>query len=112
MSKALKQYSKFLKKKLAAEEILKDLKPLALRELKKCKDGQAVVDDVEYHLTTKSETIYPESVTERIKELRDAAKESGKTKTKTTEAFDAQIPKSVKETVLSKILDYKKYFVK
>lgn len=110
--KALNQYSKILKKKLAMDEILKDLKPLALRELKKCKDGQAVVDDVEYHLTTKTETQYPDSVNERIKELREEAKAKGKVKLRTSEAFDAQIPKSVKETVLAKVLDYKKYFVR
>ena len=110
--KNLKLYSKYLKKKLAADEILKDLKPLALRELKRCEDGQAVVDDVEYHLTTKTETVYPESVTEKIKELREEARESGKTKIKTFEAFDASIPKSVKDVVLSKVADFKKYFVK
>ena len=110
--KDLKQYSKYLKKKLAAEEILKDLKPFALRELKKCKDGKAVVDDVEYHLTTKSETIYPESVTEQIKELREKARNAGKVKIKTSDAFDAQIPKSVKEIVLGKVNDFKKYFAR
>jgi hypothetical protein len=112
MAVALKKYSKYLKKKLAMEEILDDLKPLALRELKRSKDGQAIVDDVEYHLTEKSTTSYPDEVNHKIQTLREEARNSGKCKIKSREAFDAYLPKSSKETVLAKITDYKNYFGK
>ena len=112
MNSALKQYSKYLKKKLAADEILKDLQPLVLRELRRCKEGKAVEDDVEYHLTTKTSINYPASVNDKIKELREEAKAKGKCKTRSVEAFDAQIPRSVKENVLARVPDYRKYFGK
>jgi len=109
---ALKQYSKYLKKKLAADEILKDLQPLALRELRKCREGKAVEDDVEYHLTTKTTINYPKTVNEKIQELREEARTKGKCKSRSVEAFDAYIPKSVKENVLAQVTDFKRYFGK
>ncbi len=106
----LKQYAKILKKKLAAEAILKDLHPLAFKELKRSPDGKAIVSDVEFHLTSKVTTQYPDDVNEKIKQLREDAKESGKVKILSSESFDAQIPKSTKKKVLSTVPDYKKYF--
>ncbi len=106
----LKNYSKFLKKKLAAEAILEDLKPNVLIELKKFSDGQTVCDDVEYHITTSSSTSFNEEVNDAIKSIKENAKQAGKFKVETKETFNASIPKSVKEKVLAKITDYKNYF--
>ena len=112
MNSALKQYSKFYKKKLAAEAILNDLRPSAIRELKKSKDKQAVVDDVEYHITKKPKNDYPEDVKKKIERLRERAKKQGRVKTKIQTTLDAEIPKSVKEKVLTQVTEYKKYFGK
>lgn len=106
----LKQYAKAVKKKLAVDAILKDLHPLAFKELKKQPDGKAVVSDVEFHLTSKVTTQYPDDVNEKIKQLREEAKESGKVKILSSESFDAQIPKSTKKKVLATVPDYKKHF--
>jgi hypothetical protein len=106
--KNLKIYSKYYKKVQALNEILKDLKPAVLRELKKCPDGQAIVDDVEYHRTIKITKTYPKEVTEAINSLRENA---DLVSSKETESFDAYIPKSVKDEVLAKSsTDFKKYF--
>lgn len=108
--KALKNYAKYYKRKLVMEEILRDLKANALRELKICDDGQAVVDDVEFHLTTKTTTSYPELVSKKIKDLREKARKDGTITTSSTESFDSSIPKSTKEKVLAQVPDYKKHF--
>jgi hypothetical protein len=106
----LKAYAKAYKKKLAADAILKDLHPLAFKELKKHKEGKAVVSDVEFHLTNKVTKKYPDEVTDEINRLREDAFNSGKVKTVSAQSFDAQIPKSTKEKVLATITDYKKHF--
>ena len=106
----LKLYAKYLKKKQAYDEILKDLQPLAFKELKKQPEGKAIVSDVEYHITSKTKITYPESVTEEVNRLREEARNSGKAKSVSTLSFDAQIPKSAKERVLSVVTDYKKHF--
>lgn len=114
---AIKQYSKYLKKMKAAEEILKELKAQVLRELRKYPDGKAIVDDVEYHLTKKTETKYATEVEERMKELRkliekikEGEKEAGRAVTTEKETFDAYIPKSNLENVLGSVTDYKNFF--
>lgn len=106
----LKLYAKFLKKKQAFDEILKDLQPLAFKELKKQPEGKAIVSEVEFHITSKTKITYPESVTEQVNQLREDARNSGKAKSVSTLSFDAQIPKSAKDRVLSVVNDYKKHF--
>ncbi|WP_337871602.1 hypothetical protein [Ignavibacterium sp.] len=115
--KALKSYAKFYKKMKAFEEILKDLHPLALRELKKHPDGKADLDGVEFHLTKKVEKKFDEFVEAELKELRDKinelkkdAEEKGRIIINEKETFDAQIPRSVKESVLGEVNEYKKWF--
>jgi hypothetical protein len=110
MSTKLKLYSKFLKKKLAAEAILEDLKPNVLIELKKFTDGQTVCDDVEYHITNSSSTKFADDVNEQIKAIKENAKQANKFTLEVKETFNAAIPKSVKEKVLLKITEYKNYF--
>lgn len=107
----LKQYAKFYKKMIAYDEILKDLKPLAQKELKKQPDQKAITGGVEFHMTSKVTKEYPQVITEAIKILREDASGKGLVKEKTVPTFDAYIPKSVKESVLSKdVNDYRKYF--
>jgi len=108
--KALKTYAKFFKKKAAYEEILSDIKPNALRELKKQPEGKADVDGIEFHVTNKTTKKYSEELTTQIKKLREDEEEAGKVKTSSTESFDASIPRSVKESVLSDVSDFKKHF--
>lgn len=115
--KFLKAYAKYYKMYKAFEEILKDLHPLALRELKKYPEGKADYDGVEFHLTKKIERKYSETIDKQLKELRDkieeikaTAEQSGLVILNEKETFDAQIPRSSKEQVLSSVKDYKKYF--
>lgn len=113
----LKMYAKIYIKIKALDEILKDLQPLALRELKKFPDGKADFDGVEFHLTKKSEKKYDEIVEAELKQMRDKinqlkqdAEENGKVIINEKETFDASIPRSSKDQVLATIPDYKKYF--
>lgn len=109
--KYIRQYAKLLKKQIALEEILKDLKPTVQKELRKCLDQKAIADNVEFHITSKAKKEYPAALTEQIKQLRADAEASGKVKTSYAESFDAYIPKSVKEEVLAKSSsDYRKHF--
>lgn len=115
--KNLKMYSKYYIKLKAIDEILKDLQPLALRELKKMPDGKADFNGVEFHLTKKVEKKFDEFVETELKELRDKinlikkeAEDNGRIILNEKETFDAQIPRSSKEQVLSSVSDYKKYF--
>lgn len=109
--KYIKQYAKLYKKLLALEEILKDIKPLAQKELRKCVDQKAIADNVEFHITNKTKKEYPAAVTEQIKQIRTDAENSGKVKISYSESFDAYVPKSVKEEVLAKASsDYRKHF--
>lgn len=115
--KALKLYAKFYKKLKAMDEILKDLHPLALRELKKQPEGKADYDGVEFHLTKKVEKKFDEFVEAELKEMRDKinelkkeAEEKGRLILSEKETFDAQIPRSSKEQVLASVIEYKKYF--
>jgi len=114
---ALKLYAKFYVKQKAMEDILKDLHPLALRELKKYPEGKADFEGVEFHITKKVEKKYDDNLEAELKELRDKinilkqnAENEGKVKLVEKETFDAQIPRSSKEQVLSAVRDYKKYF--
>lgn len=115
--KNLKQYAKYLKRKQAYEEILKDLHEPALRELKRLPDGQAVLSDVEFHITKKVERKYSTAVDAILKEKRSEIErikkdeeDAGRVKLSEKETFDAYIPKSAKDTVLAQVNDYKKYF--
>lgn len=115
--KALKLYAKYYKTMKAMDEILKDLHPLALRELKKYPEGKADYDGVEFHLTKKVEKKFDEFVEAELKEMRDKindlkkeAEEKGRVILNEKETFDAQIPRSSKDQVLSSVRDYKKYF--
>lgn len=115
--KVLKLYAKFYKKLKAMEEILKDIHPLALRELKKYPDGKADFDGVEFHLTRKVEKKYADEVETELKELRNKtnvlklkAEEEGKVRFTERETFDAQIPRSSKDEVLGCVVEYKKHF--
>jgi DNA replication protein DnaC len=115
--KALKLYSKFYKKLKAMEEILKDLHPLALRELRKQPEGKADYDGVEFHLTKKVEKKYDEYVDAELKEMREKinklkeeAEKNGKVIYNEKETFDASIPRSAKKNVLSSVVEYRKYF--
>lgn len=109
--RALKKYSMLLKRKLAYEEMLKDIKNEVLRELKKCDNGQAVVDEVEYHTTIKVSNKYPKDLTEQIKAMQEKAKDQGLVKTKESDSFDAYIPKSSKVLVLARAVpEFKKFF--
>ncbi len=115
--KSLKKYARFLKKKLAYEEILKDLQETCLRELRKADNGQAIVDEVEFHLTKKTERKYSDSVEEtlkakrkEIKDLQEEEEKAGRVVLKYKETFDSYIPKSTREDVLAEVTDYKKHF--
>lgn len=115
--KALKMFAKYLKRKLAYEAILKDIQEPALRELRKCDDGQAVVDDVEFHMTKKTEKKFNAAVDEELKDLRKKvddiklkAENEGSVIITEKETFDSSIPKSVKDDVLSQVPDFKKHF--
>ncbi|MCZ7608871.1 MAG: hypothetical protein M5U17_01780 [Ignavibacterium sp.] len=115
--KSLKKYAKFLKKKLAYEEILRDLQEACLRELRKEDNGQAIVDEVEFHLTKKTERKYSNAIEEvlrakrkEIKDMQEAEEEAGRVVLKHKETFDSYIPKSTREDVLAEVLDYKKHF--
>lgn len=115
--RTLKKYAKYLKKKLAYEAILKDLQEAALRELRKQENGQAIVDEVEFHVTRKFERKYSDAIEEMLKEARAKIKEiqeneekAGRVVMKEKESFDAYIPKSTKEDVLAEINDFKKHF--
>ncbi len=115
--KALKLYSKYLKRKLAYERILKELKNECLRELMRTEDGKAIVDDVEYHLTKKIEREYLPQVEETLKNLRKKIEEikeleekEGRVKIKEKVTFDSYIPFSVVESVLAQVPDFRKFF--
>jgi len=116
--KALKLYAKYYIKMKAMDEILKDLHPLVLRELKKFPEGKADYEGVEFHLTKKTEKKYDDSIEEQLKELREkineiklTAEENGKVIIIEKETFDASIPRSSKNNILSKVKEYKKHFV-
>lgn len=115
--KALKLYAKYYKRLKAMDEILKDLHPLALRELKKCPEGKADLEGVEFHVTKKTEKKFDEFVEAKLKDMREQinlikqeAEEKERVVIVERETFDAQIPRSSKEQVLASITDYKKYF--
>ncbi|BDQ03514.1 hypothetical protein [Ignavibacterium sp.] len=115
--KALKLYAKYYKKMKAMDEILKDLHPLALRELKKYPEGKADFEGVEFHLTKKVEKKFDEFIEAELKEMRDKinqlkqeAEEKGRVILNERETFDAYIPRSSKDQVLAGIPDYRKYF--
>lgn len=115
--KNLKLYAKYYIKMKAMEEILKDLQPLALRELKKQPEGKADFNGVEFHITKKVEKKFDEFVEAELKEMREkisemkqAAEEKGRVILNERETFDAQIPRSTKEEVLASVTEYKKYF--
>lgn len=115
--RALKLYSKYLKRKLAYENILKELKDECLRELKRTENGKAVVDGVEYHLTKKVERKYMPNVEEELKKLRkmiDEIKEleekEGRVILKEKETFDSYIPASSLEAMLAEVPEYRKFF--
>lgn len=115
--KTLKLFAKIYIKMKAMEEILKDIHPLALRELKKYPEGKADFEGVEFHLTKKVEKKYDEFVEAELKEMRDKinelkkdAEEKGRVNLNEKETFDAQIPRSSKENILSKVNDYRKHF--
>lgn len=115
--KYLKAYAKYYKKLKAMDEILKDIHPMALRELKKYPDGKADFDGVEFHITKKVEKKFDEFFEAELKEMRDKinelkkeAEEKGRVILNEKETFDAQIPRSNKEEVLARIKEYKKYF--
>lgn len=105
----LTKYAKILKKKLAYDEILKDIKPAAIKELKRQR-GKATISDVEFHLTTKKEIAYSKELKDKIKVLRTEELNTGKAKVLATQTLNAEIPKSVKEKVLAQVTDYKKHF--
>jgi hypothetical protein len=118
---ALKKYARLHKKKLALEEILSDLKGEALEELKACPDGKAVAEDVEFNLSTTTKKVFPELVQKEIdsinKEaklktdtLKVAAENANQVEVSSEKILVAKLPKSVKEKVLAKIPDYRKYF--
>jgi len=108
--KALKNYSKYFKKKCAYEEILKDIHPAALRELKKCPEGKTDIDGVEFHVTNKPKKEYTEEVKAKIKQIREDEEKAGRVDVSSTESFDASIPRSVKEKVLAVVSDFRKHF--
>lgn len=115
--KALKQYAKMYIKLKAIEEILKDLHPTVLRELRKYPEGKADFDGVEFHLTKKVERKYQKDIEEKLKELRKMidglkaeAEQNGMVEITEKETFDASIPRSAKEQILAKVTEYKKYF--
>ena len=115
--KNLKMYTKYYIKLKAIDEILKDLQPLALRELKKMPDGKADFNGVEFHLTKKVEKKFDvvveaelKEIREKINKLKEDAEKAGRVVYNDKETFDAQIPRSSKEQVLSSVSDYKKYF--
>lgn len=115
--RSLRKYAKYLKKKLAYESILKDLQEPALRELRKQENGQAIVDEVEFHVTkkvtkefsTRTEELLAE-MREKTKQLKEMDERDGLVVIKEKETFDAYIPKSTKEDVLAEVNDYKKHF--
>lgn len=116
--KALKMYAKYYTKMIAMEEILKDLHPIAIRELKKYPEGKADFDGVEFHLTKKTEKKYNEKaelalkmLRENINEIKKEAEAKGMVEITEKETFDASIPRSNKKNVLAKISEYKKHFV-
>jgi hypothetical protein len=107
----LKLYAKLLKKSLALTEILKDIKPLTIKELKRFPDMQAVKDGVEFHMTTKSKKEYPDDVKLAIEALRTSSESAGHVKITSINTLDAYVPKSVKDTVLARAsADYRKHF--
>lgn len=115
--KATKKYAKFLKKKLAYEEILKDLQEPVLRELKKAENGQAIVDEVEFHVTRKFDRKYSTEIEAQLKEkrkqieeIKEVEEKAGRVVLKEKPSFDAYIPKSTREDVLAEVPDYKKHF--
>lgn len=115
--RALKLYSKYLKKKLAYERILKELKNECMRELQRTEDGKAIVDDIEYHLTKKVEREYYPQIEEelrllrkRIEEIKEMEEREGRVKIKEKITFDSYIPYSVIEKVLAQVSDYRKFF--
>jgi hypothetical protein len=118
---ALKKYARLHKKKLALEEILSDLKGEALEELKACPDGKAVAEDIEFNLSTKTDKVYPESTQAQIdridkaakteiKALKEAAESAGLVEISFEKILVAKLPRSVKDKVLAKIAEFRKYF--
>ena len=114
--KSLKAYSKYLKKYKALEKIMQHLKEKCILELKK-EGGYAIVDDVEYHITKKMEFKFMPEVEKNLKELKEQIeiikmeeKNAGRVEIKEKETFDAYIPKSNFENIVSKVPEYKKYF--
>jgi hypothetical protein len=114
---AIKKYAKFLRRQKAYGRILEDLKPEVLRELKRRPDGKAAVDGVEFHITTKVTRRYPKDIQDILKDLqaqidqqKKVAEESNKVTLSETATFDASIPKSAEDEVLSEVPDYKKHF--
>lgn len=119
MATALQKYAHHFKQKRAQEKILSDLRKEVLVELKEASDGKAIAGDVEFHLTKKlSATIYPKDIQDVIDSLqlqlddtKKNADEAGKVRRKYSAAFDASIPKSAEEEVLSAASnEYKKHF--
>jgi hypothetical protein len=110
-------YAKHLAKKKAQEKILEDLKDNVLRELKRTPEGKAMVDGVEFHLTTKATRRYPKDIKEVIDNLqiqidlqKQNAEDAGKVTITETSTFDASIPKAAEKEVLGNVPDYRKYF--
>ncbi len=115
--KTLKLYAKYYIKMKAIDEILKDLHSSVLRELRKCPEGKADFEGVEFHLTKKVEKKFDEFVEAELKEMRDKinelkkqAEEKGRVILNEKETFDAQIPRSSKENIFGKVGDYRKHF--
>lgn len=106
----LTKYAKILKKKLAYDEILKDVKPAAIKELKRQPGKKATISDVEFHLTTKKEISYSKELKDKIKVLREDEVKTGAATVLATQTLNAELPKAVKDKVLSSVTDYKKHF--
>lgn len=114
----IKKFTKYYIKMKALEEILKDMHPLILRELKRQPDGKAIASGVEYHITKKVERKYSDKIDAALKDLREKinqikqnAEANGDVSLIEKETFDVYIPKSSKEQVFATIPDYKKYFI-
>jgi succinate dehydrogenase/fumarate reductase flavoprotein subunit len=110
MKSALKKYARMLIKQKAYTEIIDNLKPAALQELQKCKDGQAVVSGIEFHCSTSTTKTFPDDIKERIKTIKDEAEKNNRVDTESKPILVAEIPKSTKEGILSKVADYKNHF--
>lgn len=115
---ALTEYSHAFKKWKAYEAICKDLKQSCQREINKAPEGEKVIiGGVEFHKTYKVEKSFPKiapilyKLLQKIKLLKETAIQTGQFNTETTDAFDAEIPKSVIKQVLAKSTkDYAEHF--